>query len=131
MAAKSIDYFDPFTWEDDTAGEEKTEKAFEDSHLTWPDNTGMMGSQNPTSFDSQFFATQADDFLGKPFQAQEGLLFPSDPMADAQGEQSGRIALLGEEPAVRIAIREQFSCIYDDNGSTSSAVLEGTIYVST
>ena len=53
-------------------------------------------------------------------------LFPSDPMATLSGEE---LAIEAGETTVRITIREQFSTVYDDAGSTPSCYLEGSIYV--
>ena len=56
-----------------------------------------------------------------------GELFPTDPMATLSGE---ALAVEPGETTVRIAIREQFSTVYDDAGSAPSCYLEGSIYVS-
>ncbi|CAB9504998.1 expressed unknown protein [Seminavis robusta] len=111
----------------------------------------MMFPDVDTSFDSlQFSAESPPEFGYNPFSkngskpamvmAPKPELFPSDPMATLGGLSSSlnktsimtnttTTTTTDKDATVRVSIREEFSTIYDDAGSTPSCCLEGSIYV--
>ena len=140
--------FDPFDVFDGVE-EEKSAKAKGGESNPWSDSSWggtseYLSTSHPagaaadtdTSFDSHAafqFSAEAAVVPGgssggfSSFGGAEPELFPSDPMATLSGEE---LAVETGETTVRIAIREQFSTVYDDAGSAPSCYLEGTIYVS-
>jgi hypothetical protein len=153
MANKNIpnnNTFDPFDVFDGVE-EEKSAKAKGGESNPWSDSTWsasdmMMRGDAETSFDSHSafqFSAEAAEFGYNPFSqsaippmddaaptsgtnTDEQDLFPSDPMATLSGEE---LALEPGETTVRVAIREQFSTVYDDAGSPPSCFLEGSVFV--
>ena len=135
-------------WSDSSWGGQTSELLNHHPHAN--NNTNRDGD-NETSFDSQAgfqFSAEEAATVGQanhhpmnptpaantvgfsstfttPNNAEE--LFPTDPMATLSGE---ALAVEPGETTVRIAIREQFSTVYDDAGSAPSCYLEGSIYVS-
>lgn len=141
-----IDNFDPFTFDDEGGiQEEKADKAFGDGFNPWPDSSNPWDQQ--TSFEASFFpfsaekASLKDETITNQRQQEAEELFPSDPMADVSGDdlvvgscnQNNAAANngCGEDmptTSIRIAIREQFTSIYDDEGSNGSS-LGGTMQI--
>lgn len=89
--------------------------------------------QEPAEFGYNAFAKKDDinsssNNKNKNNQQPADDLFPWDPMASHSGND-----LVSPEPGettVMVVIREQFSTIYDDAGSTPSCNLEGSVFVS-
>lgn len=100
-----------------------------DSHANF---FGLSAVEAPAEFGFNPFA-QRDDSNSITQQQQQQLetdeIFPWDPMANLVGNDLA--SPMPEETTVMVMIREQFSTIYDDAGSTPSCHLEGAVYVST
>jgi hypothetical protein len=144
--AQHIDNFDPFTFDDDGIEEEKADKAFGDN-IPWADSSWLNGSSSKEDIaknHENIFPFSAETVKDHPVPIQQHQeiededakdLFPSDPMANVSGNDlpvasSSATASAADEPTVRIHVREQFSTLYNDEGSPPESTLQGGIHVS-